>query len=210
MPYDDVQFAGMQGGENALEIVAAADGVAIETGDARLREHAVELFFQLLRSGAEELHVLAGALGTGLRHRARIAAVVALEHAAALVMSHGNGAVLALHRVAAGAAENECRIAAAVQQQHDLFPARQAFADVAGELARDELFVAGFAELFAHVENFNFGQRAALDAIRQLDQGVLARARVVVGLQRRRRGAQHDGRAAVFILARMMATSRAW
>src|SRR5438067_6541892 len=85
---DNIEFSGMQGGKHALEIVTAVDGVAIEPGNARLGKHAVELLLQLLRPRAEKLHVLAGALGACLRHRARVAAVMALEQAPALVMGH--------------------------------------------------------------------------------------------------------------------------
>ena len=45
---EQVEFAFVQGVQRALEIFVAANGVAVEAGDARLREHAVQQLFELL------------------------------------------------------------------------------------------------------------------------------------------------------------------
>ncbi len=58
------------------------------------------------------------------------------------------------------------------------------------------MFFAGLLELGAHVHQLDFRQRALLDALRQLEQCVLAALRVVEGLHRRRGRAQHHRRAA--------------
>ncbi len=87
-----------------------------------------------------------------------------------LVMRKRDGAVLALQRLAAGAAEHDRRIAAAVEQHHHLFFALEAVFDFLRQLARDDLLVAGFLKLLAHVDDFNFRQRALLHAVGKLQQ----------------------------------------
>ena len=112
----------------------------------------------------------------------------------ALVMSEGNGAVLALQSLAAGAAQHHGRISAAIEQDHDLLFAVEALFDLRGEFARDDLLVAGFLEFLAHVDDFDFRQRTLLDAVGQLDQRVFIFLRVEIRFQRRRRRTQnHDG-----------------
>ena len=131
-------------------------------------------------------------MDAGLRHGRGVAAIVADHFVLALVMGERDGAVLAFKLLAAGAAEHDRRISAAVEQHHDLLFAVEALFDFGGELARDDLLVTGFLKLLAHVDDFDFGQRTLLDAIGQFDQRVFIFLRVEVGLERRRGRAQHD------------------
>ena len=107
-------------------------------------------------------------------------------------MGERDGAVLAFEFLAAGAAEHDGRISAAVEQDHDLLFAVEALFDFGGKFARDDLLVAGLLKFLAHVDDFDFGQRTLFDAIGQFDQRVLVLLRVEVGLERRRGRAEHD------------------
>src|SRR5579862_5515625 len=59
---ENIELTFIQRVERALEILMPADGVAIEPRNARLREDAVQEFFQLLGAGAEKIHVLTAAV----------------------------------------------------------------------------------------------------------------------------------------------------
>ncbi len=107
-------------------------------------------------------------------------------------MGERDGAVLTFEFLAAGAAEDDRRISAAVEQDHDLLFAVEALFDFGGQLARDDLLLAGFLEFLAHVDDFDFGKRTLFDAIGEFDERVFVFLRVEVGLQRRRGRAQHD------------------
>src|SRR5207247_422406 len=93
---EDVDLARVERGEDTLNVMAAAHGIAIEARDTRAREHPVQRLFQPLGAAPEELHVLAAAFRARLRHGTREAAIVALESARALVVGERDGAILAL------------------------------------------------------------------------------------------------------------------
>ena len=84
-------------------------------------------------------------------------------------MGERDGAVLAFELFAAGSAEHDRRISAAVEQDHDLLFAVETLFDLGGEFARDDLLVAGLLKLLAHVDDFDFGQRALLHAVGEFD-----------------------------------------
>ena len=170
---EQVEFALIQGVQRALEIFVAADGVAIEAGDARLGKHAVQQLFQLFRARSEKINILAAAVDARFRDGRSEAAIVADHFVLALVMGERDGAVLAFEFLAASAAQDDGRISAAVEQHHDLLFAVEALSDFGRQLARDDLLVAGFLELLAHVDDFDFGQRTLLDAVGQFDQRIL-------------------------------------
>ena len=102
-----VDLSGMQRTEHSFQIVPAAHRIAIQPANPRLGKHRVQDVLQLLRAGTEILNVFAAALGTRLGRRPHKPAVVADEPVLALVVGHGDGAVLALHRLPALAAEHE-------------------------------------------------------------------------------------------------------
>src|SRR5207244_3618251 len=81
-------------------------GSAAETADPRLRERCMQTLFHLLRSCAEKINVLAAARGAVLGDRLPISTVVALHAVRRFVKRHGDRAVLALQRLAAGAAQH--------------------------------------------------------------------------------------------------------
>ena len=76
---EEIDFAGVQAHEEALHVGAAADGVAVHAADARVGEDFLQAFLALLGAGAEEVEMLAVALGAALGHGAAEAAVVALK-----------------------------------------------------------------------------------------------------------------------------------
>src|SRR5512141_1629550 len=99
-----------------------------------------------------------------------VSAIVADHLVLALVMGERNGAVLAFKFLAASATENYRRISAPVEQDHDLLLAFEAVLDFVSELARDDLLAAGLLELHAHVDDFDFGERALFHTIRKFNQ----------------------------------------
>src|SRR5438094_6980980 len=113
----------------------------------------------------------------------------------ACVVGERDGAVFALHRLAAGAAEHDGGVSAAVEQDHSLFAAREALANGLCEATGKEhlLFFILLLELGAHVEDLDLRQRALLDAFAQLDELVLAALSIMVGLERRRSRAKDHG-----------------
>ena len=112
----------------------------------------------------------------------------------AFVVGERDGAVLAFEFLAAGAAEDDRGISAAVEQDHDLLFAVEPLFYFGGEFARDDLLMAGLLELLAHVDDFDFGQRALFYAIGQFDQRIFIFLCVEIRLQRGRGRTQHDDR----------------
>ena len=115
-----IEFAFIERIQRAFEVFTAAHRVAIQTSDARLRKHPVQQLFELFRTCAQEIDILAAAMDARLGHRGGESAVVAFHAVRALVMRHRNRAVLALQRLAAGAAQRHRRISPPVEQHHDL------------------------------------------------------------------------------------------
>ena len=103
--------------------------------------------------------VVGAALGADLRAALLVAAMVAHEDAAEAVLDQPGIAVGALVLVAAGLAERQRGIAAAVEEQQRLLAAIERREDFAGEARRDPLALLG--RLLAHVERGDVGQRCA-------------------------------------------------
>ena len=192
--YEKIEFALIQCAQRAFEILMAAYRVTIQAGDADLRKHAVQEFFELFRSGAQKINVLAAAMDAGFRDRCRVSAVVADHLVLALVVSERNGAIAAFQLLAAGTAKHDGGVSATVEQHHHLLPALETGCNLLREFAGDYLFMAGFLELHPHVDDFHFGQRALLDAIGNLDQRVFVLFGVEVGLKRWCGGAKNHDR----------------
>ena len=123
---------------------------------------------------------------------------MAFHFAGAFVMGERDGAVLAFQGLAAGAAQHYRGIASAVEEYHDLLVPFQALADRLGQLARDHLFVAGFLELLAHVDDFDLGQGALFYPVGQFDERVFVLGGVEIGFKRGRGRAQDYHRAGHF------------
>src|SRR5579884_2618251 len=99
--HEQIEVADVERVEHAFEIMTPAHSITVEAPDARLREHAVKNFLQLFRSGAQEEYVLTAAVSAYFRDRQVIAAVMAFHASRTLVVSHRNGTVAALERLAA-------------------------------------------------------------------------------------------------------------
>src|SRR5581483_5629210 len=111
-----------------------------------------------------------------------------------LVVGEGDGAVLTLEGLAASTAEDYGRVAAAIEQHHHLLAALEAILNFLRELAGDDLFVPGFLEFLAHVEELDFGQGAVLYAVGELEKSVLVLSCIEIRFQGRSGGAEHDDR----------------
>ena len=79
--HQDVEIAFAKTVQDALEMPLAAHRVAIHARDPRLGKIAMQLFFDFLRAGPDEVQILAPALRTHRWNLLRIVAVVA-QHAA--------------------------------------------------------------------------------------------------------------------------------
>ena len=112
---------------------------------------------------------------------------------AALVIDERQAAVGALNDLAAGAAHDECRVAAPVQHDDDLLVSGECLADERLERPRDDVAVPQ-AELLTHVDTGDFRQRDGTDAVRHGEQRELARARAVVRLEGGCRAAEDEHR----------------
>src|SRR5579863_6424586 len=141
---EQVKFPLVKSVESTFEIFVAAYRIAVEAGDARLRKHAVQQLFQFLRTSSQKVDVLAAAVYTGLRHGRGVTTVVADHFVLALVMGKRDGTVGTFEFLAAGPAENDGRISAAVEQDHHLLVTIEPLFYFGGKLARDHLFVACF------------------------------------------------------------------
>ena len=186
---EEIDFAGVQALEDAFHVAAGADGVAVHAADAGVGKEFLQAFFALLRACAEEEEVLAIALGAVARDAAAEAAVVALEARAdasgageicfvrVLVVGERDGAVFALDFFTAGAAHDDERVAATVEEDDDLFAAVERGLCFFDELAGEELFLSGLAELGAHVDHFDDREWAGLHALQAFRCGRSGRVR---------------------------------
>src|SRR5262245_10241390 len=114
--------------------MAGAHGIAVQAADPRLREGCMETLLHLLRTGAEEIDVLAVTSRTAPGHGLLIPAVVAVHAITRLVIGERDSTVLALQGLATRPAENDRRVSASVEQNHGLLAPLQACADFADQL----------------------------------------------------------------------------
>ncbi len=118
---DDVDRPRGHAAQHVGDRAAAADGVAIDAGDARLREPLAEIGLEPFRADASLLQVFAAADAACARHGGRVVAVVAAQPALRAVVRQHDAAVRTFDGRAALAAEHDGREAAAVQQHDGLF-----------------------------------------------------------------------------------------
>src|SRR4029077_19550448 len=97
----------IEGVEGALEVLAAAHRVTIQPADSCLGKHSVQQFLKLLGTGPEEVNVFAATMHAGFWHRRSVSTIMALHPLRALVVRHGDSAVLALQCLATTAAKSE-------------------------------------------------------------------------------------------------------
>src|SRR5258708_14399470 len=123
-PHQQIDLAFSEIEQRRFEFMTALFGVAIDAADAQLRKALAQEFFDLFGAFTYVIDELAGANGA-LRRRALVMiAIVADQRAIALVISEGHVAVGTTDRLAAGAAQNEARVAAAVEHDDPLLFAR--------------------------------------------------------------------------------------
>ena len=106
-------------------------------------------------------------------------------------------AVGAFHRQAAAAAADEGIVAAPVHQQHRLFTAGHAIAQLLHQHAGEHTAIAVFY-LPAHVHHGDLRHGPVVDAVGHFQQGIVAAPRLGEGQDARRRGGQQQRRALVF------------
>ena len=117
------------------------------------------------------------------------AAMVADQHAAEAVIDQPGIAIRAGETEAAGAAQSQRRIAAAIEKQQRLLLALQRGLDRAGERRRDE--AAARRPLGAQIDRLDRRHALAAEALRQRKPRVAAAPCIDLGLERRRRRGQH-------------------
>ena len=184
-------------------------GVPVPPEHADAGQERLDLVDEPLRPEAQEADAVAAAPRTDPRDAVAPVAVVAhqllsIARALGRALSRGmirvrRGAAQAAHDVAAGAALDDARRPAAVQEQHRLRAVGQRLAQRVLERAAEDAAVPGH-ELFAHVHDVDVGQRGhgarALDAVRQPQAGERPALGPVRGAQVRRRAAEDDDGAA--------------
>lgn len=166
---EDVDFAGLEVGEGALEDVFLADGVAVEAGEAGFGEDFTEDFFDLF--GAVALQANGGvlALGADAGDDGLVAAEVADEAFFGAVIGDGDGAVGALAGVAAGGTGERAGEAAAVEEEDDLVSGGELLVHgVAQALGEDGW--AAFLGLVAHVDDADEGEGLAVGTLFEGDE----------------------------------------
>src|ERR1700733_6815803 len=190
---EDIDLTFRECAEHLLEFALGAEGVAVEAADAGGWELLAEVFVDALGAVADEVHVPGLAFPTLLGRADRIAAIVAFKALAAFVVGEGGVAILALNHRAAAAAEHRPGIAAAIDEDHCLcfFLEAQRDRNAQGLGNRRDSVLA--QKILAQVDDADLGERAIFDARSELEELVFSCAGVVVGLKRRRRGAEEHG-----------------
>ena len=141
-------------------------------------------------AGDQRVHL--AAFGAGVGHRHLVAAMVAGEPPAQAMLDHPGGAIGALDARAAGAAEGERCIAAAVEEQQCLFPLGQRRGD--GGVERRAEPRSPLRREAAHVDGGDIGQLRAAETRRQRQMAIGALGRLHLGFDRRGGGGEDDAR----------------
>ena len=191
---EDVEFACAEGVEDLPELFSTR-AVAVEAADAEAGEGLGKGIFGPLGAGAAPFEPL-GAAGGALGGDAGAGvAVVAAEEALLAVEGHGDIAVGAGDRLAAGLAEERGSVAPPVEEEDDLLAGGDGAVDGLVEPgAEDEAGgVLGLDEVAAHVDGVDGGQRAPCDPFGQCEVVELAAAGEGEGLEGGRCRAEHDG-----------------
>ena len=115
--------------------------------------------------------------------------MVADQHAAEAVIDQPGVAIRAGEAEAAGAAQRQRRVAAAIEKQQRLLLALQRGLDRAGKRRRDE--APARRPLGAQIDRLDRRHALAAEALRQRKPRVAAAPRIDLGLERRRRRGQH-------------------
>ena len=187
----DVDAAFLDVAELLAHALERGDEVARQHQDAPVGKQRVRLLLEPLHAraaGDERLRRMA--FRAGGRWRRGEAAVMADELALEAVVDQPRVAVRAVEAEAAGAAERERRVAAAIEKQQRLLTALQRGLHDAGKPRRDE---APARRAFAlQVDRLDRGLVLPAEALREREPPVAAAPRVHHRLDRRRRRGEHD------------------
>jgi hypothetical protein len=178
------------GRESLLQVVAPADHVAVDAHERCGREELSERCLDAFRAFADWGELVAAARA-GERHRLLGAAVVAGEHRSSEVHREPCIAGMAWRDPAAAGAEHCRRVAAAVQEHEHLAARVEVSADRIDGRRREPIS----RRVDAKVDDDHARLAGSARALGQRYLDVTAGSRVVQRLERRRRGAEHDGHA---------------
>ena len=150
--------------QNIFELPFAGHGIAIEPGDFRFREFAVQFNLDALRSGSHEVDVLALAFWTNGRNFLCIAAIVAEQPAIAPVIRQRDRAIDTLDAFPAGTACDEGRETAAIQQDHRLFIVGETLANGLDENAGKDGVLASLQKFLEGTPGYQFTKQQGLES----------------------------------------------
>ena len=188
--HQDVDIALVHGRELRFEAALELGGVGIDARHARPGQRLRELLLQALGPAPQRRDVRIAAGRTGPRHARRHAAMVAAQRAVLLVEDLVRAAMRAVALPVALVAMQHRRVAAAVQEHQALLAAVEPLAQRVQQRHRQRGGDALLALEPVHVEEPDARQRAAADALGQVDAPITTAQRVLPALQRRRRRAQ--------------------
>ena len=188
---DDVDAAFRDLVQLAAHGLDRGDQVARQHHGARLRKQRSGLFLQALDARADrDQRFLGRAMRADVRARHREAAMVTDQALAKAVIDQPGVADGAGEAMPAGPAQCQRRVAAAIEEQQRLLAPLDRELNLLGERRRDE--AAARRRRAAQVDRLDMRHVLAAEARRQRDALIAALARIDLGLDRRRRGRQHD------------------
>ena len=155
----------------------------------------MQLLLDLLRTGADVLHD-AAALRAAVIGRFAVAAVMAHQPSVRTMIGHRNAAARALGHLAALTAQQHPAVAAAVEKENALLAAREIFLQRGAERFADGGLVPR-AKLVAQIGDEHLGERFFIVASVKWKNLIAPFPRVIHRLDRRRRRAEQQQRAAL-------------
>ncbi len=176
---EDARLAALDGAEQVVHGVLACRAVAVHTQDRVIREQHFQAFLGALGAGADRAEVNVVALRALLRQALVIAAMVAAQHAGALVYGHARIAARAFGQPAAVVAQQGRGETAAVEENQHLLACLQGLADGLLQWAAD----AAVQWQALHIQTQHPRRAGAASALVHAQQAVAAGQRVVQGFQ---------------------------
>src|SRR5690348_3359474 len=128
-------------------------------------------------------------MGAERRKRFGMAAMVALQLAEQAMLDQPSRAMRAFEAMAAGAAQGERRIAAAIEEQHRLLAGLERLRQSCDERRREEALPLG--RIAAHVDDANFGEARIAEPRRQVKTAMPPLLDIDEGFERGRRRDEH-------------------
>src|SRR5438445_7087334 len=162
-----------------------AHGIAVEAGDASLREKRAQVLLHLFSACADKIDMFGIALRTDARYPAREAAVVARQTLTLLVISERDTAILTQNSGAAAPAEHEPGIATAIDQHNGLPSPREFLRNCCTQILRNRGGPMSTPEILAQVGDLYCGHGPIFHARSKAKQLVLSLARSLIALQGR-------------------------